>query len=134
LTIAQMLTAVRKLICHNDYNGLRICIISGQMGGRAVTFKCTEHILHLSDMFFTFEDKPHAEHMIQMVNRISGIYTDKPTLRLWTTSDNFHTIRKCHDAVEELAEAMESGDAEEDPIERLQALELQVVSKSIETL
>ena len=46
------------------------------MGGRAITFKCTEHRLHLTDMYVDFSATANGEHIIQVSNRLSGTYSD----------------------------------------------------------
>ena len=57
-----------------------IVIITGQSGGRGVSFVCKEGLLHLSDMFLRVPDTAHGEGVVQQIHRLAGIYENAPLL------------------------------------------------------
>lgn len=99
ITIADQLSAVRLLLDQTLVN-FRIIVVSGSMGGRAITFKCHQHVLHLTDMYVDFAASSNGEHIIQVSNRLSGTYSDSPHLRLWASADVHDRIQANHDIVD----------------------------------
>eukprot|EP00746_Dinoflagellata_sp_MGD_P138407 gnl/MRDRNA2_/MRDRNA2_72055_c0_seq1.p1 gnl/MRDRNA2_/MRDRNA2_72055_c0~~gnl/MRDRNA2_/MRDRNA2_72055_c0_seq1.p1 ORF type:complete len:1514 (-),score=341.60 gnl/MRDRNA2_/MRDRNA2_72055_c0_seq1:433-4974(-) len=95
MTIMKVLSLLRKF--REAYlEPIVILVISGHAGGRGMTFRDECHEMCVTDMFLGCKNprQQSAEHLIQMANRISGVFRYEPKrLKLWTSTE----VHECLD-------------------------------------
>lgn len=71
----------------------RICIISGTLASRGISFVSSDYKLHLTDQYYNPSNKVHGEGLLQGI-RLFGCYEDNPKLTLWITKQNWRQIKE----------------------------------------
>lgn len=73
-----------------------LTIIVGDLAARGISFVSSNYQTHMDAQYFRGGKKPHGEALLQAC-RLSGVYTDSPSLRFFTSSDTWCLIKEHYD-------------------------------------
>ena len=83
---------LRDILCEISGHK-RICIISGNLASRGLSFVSSDYKVHLTDQYYNPSSYVHGEGLLQGI-RLFGCYNDNPELTLWITRTNWMQIRE----------------------------------------
>jgi len=94
-----------------------VVILSGHAGGRGTTFRDDGHQFCLTDLFLSKDAHLSAELLVQIANRISGIFRDEHgapvtpgRLNWWTTKEIHDSVKSHMNRLNELTETLRRED------------------------
>jgi hypothetical protein len=99
----------------------RICIISGCLASRGLSFVSSDYKLHLTDQYYNPADKVHGESLLQGV-RLFGCYNDNPELTLWITSYNWDQIKEQEKLLRRYISKLQTPDSTQNIIQRVEKI------------
>ena len=81
------------------YGNITVAILSGHAGGRGTTFRDASHQSCLTDMYLSKDPNLSGEHLVQVANRISGIFRNEKSEPWSPARLNWWTSKEIHDSV-----------------------------------
>lgn len=110
--LMDVLTLLRRF-CELEFDAgqgrIVTIIVSGQAGGRGVTFRDKTHQSCVTDMFLARNPDLSGEYLIQIANRLSGKFVTSsgegwvpPRLQIWSSKDLYDTVLVHHDRLDQI--------------------------------
>jgi hypothetical protein len=90
-----------------EYTHTHICIISGHLASRGISFVSSSYNMHLTDQYFHPGEATHGENLMQSL-RILGCYVDDTPLTLWCSKETWKSILEQNDLINDLVNSCEN--------------------------
>ena len=99
----------------------RICIISGHLASRGLSFVSNDYSLHLTDQYYNPSKNVHGEALLQGI-RLFGCYNDNPNLVLWITKYNWSQIKEQHRLLGLYIEKVKNSNCIKESMEKIETI------------